>query len=86
MQQSRLFAFDAVFTVAYIALSAALAISTATLFVLHMVEVPFTQAHWTIAALNVIGALALPFAPRLYRKFSGLHYTFTRGVVPGETV
>lgn len=49
MDQSRLFAFDAVFTVTYIAMSAALAISTATLFVLHMVDAPFTHVHWAIA-------------------------------------
>lgn len=86
MDQSRLFAFDAVFTVIYIAASAGLAISTATLFLLHMIGVPFTQTHWIIAGVNIVGALALPFVPRLYRKLSGLPYEFSRGVLPGEPV
>ncbi len=81
MTQSRMFAFDATFTVAYIALSAALAVLAATLLTFHMFNVSFTSLHWSAAGLNVAGALALPFAPRLYRKFTGAPYAWTHGPV-----
>ena len=86
MTQSRFFAFDATFTVTYIALSAALAILAATLLSFHMLNVPFTSLHWSAAGLNVAGAFALPFAPKLYRRFTGVSYDFTTGPTVGEEV
>lgn len=84
MDQSRLFAFDATFTVTYIALSAALAILAATLLSFHMLNVTFTTLHWSAAGVNVAGALVLPFAPKLYRKVTGASYDFTQGPVVHE--
>lgn len=84
MEQSRFFAFDATFTVTYIALSAALAILAATLVSFHMLNVTFTTLHWSAAGVNVAGALALPFAPKLYRKITGANYDFSEGPVVHE--
>lgn len=84
MDQSRFFAFDATFTVTYIAVSAALAILAATLLSFHMLNVTFTSLHWSAAGLNVAGAFALPLAPKLYRKMTGVGYEFTRGPVVGN--
>lgn len=79
MDQSRFFAFDATFTVVYIALSAGLAITAATLLSFHMLEVTFTPLHWSAAGFSVAGAFALPFAPKLYRRATGAQYEFSRG-------
>lgn len=84
MEQSRFFAFDATFTVTYIALSAGLAILAATLLSFHMLNVTFTPLHWSAAGLNVAGALILPFAPKLYRKVTGARYDFTQSPVVCE--
>jgi len=81
MNQSRFFAFDATFTVTYIAVSAGLAILAATLLSFHMLNVAFTTLHWSAAGINVAGALALPFAPRLYRKVTGANFDFSHGPV-----
>lgn len=86
MNQSRFFAFDATFTVTYIAVSAALAILSATLLSFHMLNVAFTTLHWSAAGVNVAGALVLPFAPKLYRKVTGTSYDFARGPVIGEEI
>lgn len=84
MDQSRFFAFDATFTVTYIALSAGLAILAATLLSFHMLNVTFTSLHWSAAGLNVAGALFLPFAPKLYRKVTGARYDFSGGPAVGD--
>ena len=84
MNQSRFFAFDATFTVTYIALSAALAILAATLLSFHMLNVTFTSLHWSAAGLNVAGALAMPFAPKFYRKMTGVGYEFSQRPIPAE--
>lgn len=81
MEQSRYFAFDATFTVTYIAVSAGLAILAATLVSFHMLNVTFTSLHWSAVGLNVAGALALPFAPRLYRRVTGAQFAFSEGPV-----
>lgn len=79
MDQSRFFAFDAAFTVTYIALSAALAILAAVLVSFHMFNVTFTSLHWSAVGLNAAGALMLPFVPKLYRRVTGVTYEFTSG-------
>lgn len=86
MNQSRFFAFDATFTVTYIAVSAGLAILAATLLSFHMLNVAFTTLHWSAAGVNVAGALALPFAPKLYRKVTGTTYALSQGPVVGDEI
>ena len=81
MTQSRMFTFDASFTVAYIAVSAALAVLAATLLSFHMLNVSFTTLHWSAVGLNIAGALALPFAPRFYQRMTGTDFAWTGGPI-----
>lgn len=85
MTDSRSIAYDATFMILYIGLAAAMAVLSLMLIALAMLDIAFEPLHVRALALNVLGWMALPFAPKLYQRIVGHPFSWrANGALGGE--
>ena len=70
MTDNRSIASDATFFILYVGFAGAMVALSIALMLWSMYD-SFTAVHAYAAAFNILGWIALPFIPSLYRSFSG---------------
>lgn len=83
MTNNRLIAADAAFMVLYIGLTAAMVALSFWLLGLLAIGAELGGAIVVAAAVNVLGWVTLPFAPRVYAKLVGHPFRWRENVVLG---
>jgi hypothetical protein len=86
MTDKRLIAADALFTVFYIGLAAALVGTLAAIGIMYAAGVELDGLHVSAAAAGVAGLFVLPLLPRLYRLLIGQPFNWRQNTVLGGIV
>jgi hypothetical protein len=81
MTNTRNIAYDAIITVFYVGFFAAMLCVSLTLLAHHAFEVPVGYSLSSMATVNLLGWLALPLFPRLYRWLTGCPFTWRSNAV-----
>jgi hypothetical protein len=77
---------DAAFTIGYIGVLAAMVCLSVVLTLFVLLDTEFGGLHVLAAFANLGGWISLPFAPRLYRKWTGYDFRWTTNhVLDGST-
>jgi hypothetical protein len=86
MTDTRSIAFDATFMIIYIGFAAAMAVLSLVLLTLFAFDIEFGSSQSGAAVLNLAGWAVLPFAPRLYRRLIGHHFSWRANSALGAHV
>lgn len=86
MTDKRSIAYDATFMILYIGLMAAMASLSVMLIALLAFGVEFGSPQMSALAINIAGWLAVPFAPKLYRKLVGHPFSWRANGALGGVV
>lgn len=81
MTNTRNIAYDALLMILYVGFFAAMLCVSLTLLAHHAFELPLGTSHTAVAAVNMVGWLALPLFPRLYHWLTGYPFTWRSNAV-----